>query len=91
MSQAHRPARKVGKDVPSPEDLRETRYPDVPDDSPGLVGGPATESVPGSHGTHGGPLTITDDGGEATLPGRPRETGGARAKPGEEQEDQVNT
>ena len=88
MSKPHTPARKFGKDVPPPEDLQ-TSYPDMPD-GPGLVGGPATEAVPGSHRIHAGAATVTDDGGETTLPGRPRETGGARPR-SDDQEAEVNT
>ena len=66
-------------------------YPDIPDDSPGLVGGPTGESVPGS--AHDDPIDplgqgekqivislpeLEDDGGEGALSGRPRETGGQR-------------
>jgi len=73
-SQPHQPARKVGKRV-TEKDLQPgaTSYPDIPTDEPGLVGGPATEAVPGSH-------AVTDDGGETTLSGRPRETGGERPR-----------
>jgi hypothetical protein len=90
MAKPHEPARKIGKDVPNPEDLSNSSYPNVPDDSPGLVGGPATEAVPGSHDIHDGAATVTNDGGETSLPGRPRETGGMRADP-KRREDQVNT
>jgi hypothetical protein len=89
MAKPHIPARNVGKDPPHPEDL-ETSYPDMPD-GPGLVGGPATEAVPGSHRTHAGPATVTDDGGETTLPGRPRETGGARPRSDDQKEAEVDT
>ncbi len=78
MADPHQPARSVSKDPqPTDKDLRGAgvSYPDLPSNEPGLVGGPATEAVPGSHG---GPATVTDDGGETTLPGRPRETGGDR-------------
>ena len=65
-------------------------YPDIPSDEPGLVRGPATESIPGT--AHDDPLDPLgrrdkqivvslpedDDGGEAALSGRPRETGGER-------------
>jgi len=65
-------------------------YPDIPSDEPGLVGGPPTESIPGT--AHGDPLDplglrekqnlaaqrAKDDGGEGVLSGRPRETGGER-------------
>lgn len=64
-------------------------YPDIPGDEPGLVGGPSTESIPGS--AHADPLDplgrgekpLTPlpgpgDGGEKVLSGRPRETGGER-------------
>ena len=66
-------------------------YSDIPDDEPGLAGGPATEAVPGAHVDD--PLDVTrrrqqaisnplpgreNDGGEAILSGRPRETGGER-------------
>src|SRR5688572_14699090 len=65
-------------------------YPDIPSDEPGLVGGPTTESIPGT--AHDDPLDPLgrrekqivvslpkdDDGGEAALSGRPRETGGER-------------
>ena len=64
-------------------------FPDIPPDEPGLVGGPTTESVPGT--AHDDPLDPLgrrekqvvvslpqDDGGEAVLSGRPRETGGER-------------
>jgi hypothetical protein len=83
MVQPHTPARTVGKDVPEPEDLRDAGYPDAPDVTPGLVGGPGTEAVPGSHRTHAGSV-LSDDGGESILSGRPRETGGARGKPGKD-------
>jgi hypothetical protein len=56
-------------------------YPNVPTDEPGLVGGPSTESVPGSHREHAtwkAAEGVTDDGGETTLSGRPREAGGDR-------------
>lgn len=90
MSQPHEPARKVKQD-PNP-DNRQPRgvpgYPDVAPNEPGLMGGPATEAVPGSHADDPLPLpefaspdaaaTVTDDGGETTMPGRPRETGGER-------------
>lgn len=74
---------------------RKNSYPDVPDDKPvqnepGLVGGPTTESIPGT--AHDDPLDPLarrekrivvslpqeNDGGEAALSGRPRETGGER-------------
>lgn len=69
---------------------RKNPYPDIPSDEPGLVGGPATESIPGT--AHDDPLDPLgrrdkqiivslpedDDGGEAALSGRPRETGGER-------------
>ena len=69
---------------------RKNPYPDIPSEEPGLVGGPATESVPGS--AHDDPLDPLgrrekqiivalheeDDGGEGALSGRPRETGGER-------------
>lgn len=66
-------------------------YPDIPtDDEPGLIGGPAIESIPGT--AHDdpldplahrakqviAPLPKENDGGEGTLSGRPRETGGER-------------
>lgn len=89
MSKAHTPARHVGKDLPGAADL-DTSYPDMPE-GPGLVGGPATEAVPGSHRTHSGAATVTDDGGETTLPGRPRETGGARPKTDQQKEAEVDT
>jgi hypothetical protein len=65
-------------------------FPDIPDDEPGLVGGPTTESIPGTaHDDPLGPLSRREkqiivslpkenDGGEAALSGRPRETGGER-------------
>jgi len=69
---------------PDPKD-----YPDIPNDEPALIGGPATESIPGT--AHDDPLDPLgrrekqivvpldqDDGGEASLSGRPRETGGER-------------
>lgn len=68
---------------------RKNPYPDIPQDEPGLVGGPTTESIPGT--AHDDPLDPLgrrekqivvslpqDDGGEAALSGRPRETGGER-------------
>ncbi|MGI8979082.1 MAG: hypothetical protein ACR2FY_07650 [Pirellulaceae bacterium] len=70
---------------------RDDPYPDIPrDDAPGLVGGPTTESIPGT--AHDDPLDPLarrekkvvvslpkeNDGGEAALSGRPRETGGER-------------
>jgi hypothetical protein len=85
------PDRRPRADVPNPDETLETGYPDAPDNAPGLVGGPATEAVPGSHRCQQKPATVTDDGGETTMPGRPRETGGARAAPGHEQHQQVNT
>ena len=59
-------------------------------DEPGLVGGPTTEAIPGT--AHDDPLDPLargkkqivvslpkdNDGGEAALSGRPRETGGER-------------
>jgi hypothetical protein len=89
MATPHTPARNVAKDVPDPEELQ-TSYPDIPD-GPGLVGGPATEAVPGSHRTYSGPAIVTDDGGETTLPGRPRETGGARPRSQGQKETEVDT
>jgi hypothetical protein len=89
VAKPHTPARNVGKDVPDPDDLQ-TSYPDMPE-GPGLVGGPATEAVPGSHATHVGPSVVTDDGGETTLPGRPRETGGARPRSDGQKEAEPNT
>lgn len=89
MAKPHTPARNVGKDIPQPDDLN-TSYPDLPE-GPGLIGGPSTEAVPGSHRIHAPPTTVTDDGGEATLPGRPRETGGARPKSDKEREQEVDT
>jgi hypothetical protein len=83
MASPHTPARQVGTNISTPENLKDTGYPDVPDDSPGLVGGPATEAVPGSHAPHQGAITVSDDGGETTLSGRPRETGGARPQSAE--------
>jgi hypothetical protein len=80
-TQPHQPARKVGE-VVRPQDFRPDSkgYPDIPSDEPGLVGGPSTEAVPGSD-----EQSLSDpfpgkagDGGESTLPGRPRETGGER-------------
>jgi hypothetical protein len=57
----------------------DTSYPEIPTDEPGLVGGPATEAVPGSHQpTPPAAANVTDDGGETTLPGRSRESGGDR-------------
>ena len=90
MAKPQMPARDAAKDLPPPEDFPNTTYPQAPDDSPGLVGGPATEAVPGSHRTGRGAATVTDDGGETSLPGRPRETG-VGASPGKEQDEQVNT
>ena len=72
---------------------RRRPYPDIPDDEPGLVGGPTVESIPGS--AHDDPLDPLargdkmiviplsdlkeeDDGGERVLSGCPRETGGER-------------
>jgi hypothetical protein len=68
---------------------RKNPFPDLPKDEPGLVGGPTTESVPGT--AHDDPLDPLgrrekqvvaslpkDDGGEGALSGRPRETGGER-------------
>ena len=57
----------------------DTSYPEIPTDEPGLVGGPATEAVPGSHrpAPHAA-VNVTDDGGETTLSGRSRESGGDR-------------
>lgn len=66
-------------------------YADIPEDGPGLTGGPSTEAVPGTH--QDDPLDMTkrrqqvasnlhpgqeNDGGESLLSGRPRETGGER-------------
>jgi len=60
---------------------------------PGLVGGPATESIPKSRknpvekesdesNNRAGPAKASkeNDGGEAALSGQPRETGGDRPK-----------
>ena len=68
---------------------RKNPFPDLPKDEPGLVGGPTTESIPGTG--HDDPLDPLarrekqivaslpkDDGGEGALSGRPRETGGER-------------
>jgi hypothetical protein len=91
-TQPHQPARKIGGGRPDPDALENQKsgYPDVPGDEPGLTGGPATESVPGSHRettvgvrpNDASPLDAGEpglgDGGEATMPGRPRETGGNR-------------
>lgn len=83
----HKPARKTGSHVTDADKLSGSdlqpeveSYPDVPSNEPGLTGGPATEAVPGSHSGDSplGPAVISDDGGETTLPGRPRETGGQR-------------
>lgn len=91
MSKSHTPARNIGKDQRLPDVPGiDTGYPELPA-GPGLVGGPATEAVPGSHRTHSGPATVTDDGGETTLPGRPRETGGDRPKDQDEKERSVDT
>lgn len=91
MSKPHTPARKERKDQRVPDDPGiDTGYPELPE-GPGLVGGPATEAVPGSHRTHSGAATVTNDGGETTLSGRPRETGGTRPKDQDEKERSVNT
>ena len=73
---------------------RRRAYPDIPDDQPGLVGGPSGESIPGT--AHDDPLDPLgrkekviviplaglkeeeNDGGERFLSGCPRETGGER-------------
>ena len=68
---------------------RPNPFPDIPKNEPGLIGGPATESIPGTaHDDPLDPLGHTekqivaslpkDDGGEGTLSGQPRETGGER-------------
>lgn len=89
MAKPHTRARTIGKDASNPENFQ-TSYRDIPD-GPGLVGGPATEAVPGSHRAHVGPEVVTDDGGETTLPGRPRETGGARPRSDDQKEAEVDT
>lgn len=67
------------------------RSKDKPRTTPELVGGPATEAVPGLHPENSNPLDPTatpsgtaagvpreDDGGESLLSGDARETGGKR-------------
>lgn len=92
-SRPHEPARKVGGTVPDKDLQPESEsYPDIPTDEPGLVGGPATTSVPGATALPVNPdpqrrhqEALTNplpgeaaDGGESILEGRPRETGGVR-------------
>ena len=69
-------------------------YPDIPEDAPGLTGGPAAEAVTGAHrhdplDVMGSPKALAvplsedeDDGGEGVLSGLPRETGGERPESG---------
>lgn len=72
MASSHKPSRTAGRSEAVDFEKRSETYPDIPSDEPGLVGGPATQAVPGS------------DGGEGILSGRPRETGGHR--PGQDEE-----
>lgn len=64
-----------------PSDI-EVGYPQEPTAEPGLVGGPAVTATPGGiHGTNSRPLIVTDDGGETTLSGQPRDEAGDRPLP----------
>ena len=68
----------------------ESDYPQIPEEQPGLVGGPTTEAVPGKRSMPGDLLDERkrdlvnpqpgqeDDGGESILSGRPHGTGGQR-------------
>ncbi len=58
----------------------EVRYPDFPTPEPGLIGGPPMSGQPGGIHPHTnrGAATVTDDGGEITLSGQPRDEEGER-------------
>jgi hypothetical protein len=86
------PKKSVRPDVPGQTPPNQSNpYPDIPKDGrPDLIGGPATESIPGtSHGDPLGPLARRkaksevalpkeNDGGERSLSGRSTESGGER-------------